>query len=262
MLELRNLTKWYATPRGRRYVFRDLNFVFPPDASIGLIGRNGAGKSTLLRLLGGIDMPNAGAVVTDARISWPVGLSGGFQTSLTARENVQFVCRVHGATGRSMRRIVDFVADFAEIGEYFDLPMNSYSSGMRSRVAFGMSMAFDFDYYLIDEVTAVGDPQFKSKSQAILKERLKRSKVIMVSHAMPEIAKYLRRGRPRRWRQHRALRRRQEGHRGLPAPSGDPEASSAGSNTPAPPAQQSDHATGGNAVVKRGAIIQHRPTQT
>jgi len=190
MLELRNLTKWYATPRGRRYVFRDLNFVFPPDASIGLIGRNGAGKSTLLRLLGGIDIPNSGAVVTDARISWPVGLAGGFQTTLTARENIQFVCRVHGATGRNMRRIVDFIADFAEIGEYFDLPMNSYSSGMRSRVAFGMSMAFDFDYYLIDEVTAVGDPQFKSKSQAVLKERLTRSKVIMVSHAMSEIAKY------------------------------------------------------------------------
>lgn len=190
MLELRNLTKWYATPRGRRYVFRDLNFIFPPDASIGLIGRNGAGKSTLLHLLGGIDIPNSGAVVTDARISWPVGLSGGFQTTLTARENVQFVCRVHGATGRNMRRIVDFIADFAEIGEYFDLPMNSYSSGMRSRVAFGMSMAFDFDYYLIDEVTAVGDPQFKSKSQAVLNERLMRSKVIMVSHAMSEITKY------------------------------------------------------------------------
>lgn len=190
MLELRNLTKWYSTPRGRRYVFRDLNFVFPPDASIGLIGRNGAGKSTLLRLLGGIDVPNGGAVISDARISWPVGLSGGFQTSLTARENIQFVCRIHGATGRSMRRILEFVADFAEIGEYFDLPMKSYSSGMRGRVAFGMSMAFDFDYYLIDEVTAVGDPQFRSKSQAALKERLTRSKVIMVSHAMQEIARY------------------------------------------------------------------------
>ncbi len=190
MLELRNLTKWYATPRGRRYVFRDLSFAFPADASIGLIGRNGAGKSTLLRLLGGIDTPNAGVVATDARISWPVGLSGGFQTSLTARENIQFVCRIHGATGRSMRRIIDFVADFAEIGEYFDLPMLSYSSGMRSRVAFGMSMAFDFDYYLIDEVTAVGDPQFRRKSQTLLRERLERSQVIMVSHSMPEIVKF------------------------------------------------------------------------
>jgi capsular polysaccharide transport system ATP-binding protein len=189
MLELRNLTKWYRTPRGRRYVFRDLNFVFPPAANIGLIGRNGAGKSTLLRLLGGIDRPNAGAVVTDARISWPVGLSGGFQPTLTARENLQFVCRVHGATGQAMRRVIDFVADFAEIGEYFDLPMSSYSSGMRARVAFGASMAFDFDYYLIDEVTAVGDPQFKRKSQAVLQERLKNANVIMVSHRVGEIVR-------------------------------------------------------------------------
>ncbi|WP_341887612.1 ABC transporter ATP-binding protein [Variovorax sp. YR752] len=190
MLELQNMTKWYRTPHGRRYVFRDLNFSFPSGASIGLIGRNGAGKSTLLRIIGGIDTPNAGRVVTDARISWPVGLSGGFQTSLTARENAQFVCRVHGATGAAMRRIIDFVADFAEIGDYFDLPMSSYSSGMRSRVAFGLSMAFDFDYYLIDEVLAVGDPQFKSKSQAVLRERLSRSKVIMVSHSTPEITRY------------------------------------------------------------------------
>ena len=187
MIELRQLTKWYRTPRGRRYIFRDLNFVFPAGANIGLIGRNGAGKSTLLRLIGGIDMPNSGAVVTDARISWPVGLAGGFKGGLTARENVQFVCRVHGATGAAMRRIVDFVADFADIGEYFDLPLSSYSPGMRSRVGFGLSMAFEFDYYLIDEVMAVGDPQFKRKSQALLQQRLAKSKVIMVTHSTGEI---------------------------------------------------------------------------
>jgi len=187
MLELRNLTKWYPTPQGRRYVFRDLNFVFPAKTNVGLIGRNGAGKSTLMRLLGGIDTPNAGTIVTDARISWPVGLSGGFQGSLTARENVQFVCRVHGATGAAMRKVVDFVEDFAEIGDYFNLPVETYSSGMRSRVAFGMSMAFDFDYYLIDEVMAVGDPQFRAKSQAVMKDRLAHANVIMVSHAMPLI---------------------------------------------------------------------------
>ncbi len=187
MLRLRNLTKWYPTPHGRRYVFRDLNFEFPDKTNIGLIGRNGAGKSTLMRLLAGIDTPNAGSIVTDARISWPVGLSGGFQGTLTARENVQFVSRVHGATGVAMRRVIDFVADFAEIGDYFDLPVNTYSSGMRARVAFGLSMAFDFDYYLIDEVMAVGDPQFKAKSQRVLRERLASANVIMVSHLMPTI---------------------------------------------------------------------------
>ncbi|MBI3156002.1 MAG: ABC transporter ATP-binding protein [Burkholderiales bacterium] len=190
MIELRALTKSYPTPRGRRYVFRDLDFVFPVGANIGLIGRNGAGKSTLLRLLGGIDTPDRGAVLTDARISWPVGLSGGFQGSLTARENVRFVCHVYGASGTAMREKIRFVEDFAEIGEYFDLPVKSYSSGMRSRVAFGLSMAFDFDYYLIDEVMAVGDAQFKRKSEAVFAERLARSNLILVSHNMNDIKKY------------------------------------------------------------------------
>lgn len=187
MLELRNLTKWYPTPQGRRYVFRDLNFSFPSGANIGLIGRNGAGKSTLMRLIAGIDTPNAGKVLTDARISWPVGLSGGFQAALSARENTQFVCRVYGATGQAMRRVIDFVADFAEIGDYFDLPISTYSSGMRSRVAFGLSMAFDFDYYLIDEIMAVGDPQFRRKSRLVLRERLTKANIILVSHSMPDV---------------------------------------------------------------------------
>ncbi len=190
MLELQHVTKSYPTPQGRRYVFRDLCFSFPAGANIGLIGRNGAGKSTLLRLLGGIDTPDSGRVWTESRISWPVGLSGGFVTTLSARENIEFVCRVYGAHGRDMRQKVDFVREFAEIGDYFDLPMRSFSSGMRSRVAFGLSMAFDFDYYLIDEVMAVGDAQFRQKSRAVMKERLKRSNVILTSHNMDDIRQY------------------------------------------------------------------------
>jgi capsular polysaccharide transport system ATP-binding protein len=190
MIELRDLTKWYRTDRGRHYVFRDLNFKFPPGSNIGLIGRNGAGKSTLMRLLGGLETPNRGAVLTDRSISWPVGLSGGFQSSLTARENAQFVCRVYGATGAQMRKKIEFVRDFAEIGEYFDLPIKTYSSGMRSRVAFGLSMAFDFDYYLIDEAMAVGDAQFKAKGQRLLSERLSGANVILVSHSMSLIRKH------------------------------------------------------------------------
>jgi capsular polysaccharide transport system ATP-binding protein len=190
MLELRQLTKWYPTPHGRRYIFRDLNFTFPAGANIGLIGRNGAGKSTLLRLLGGIDQPDHGAVVTDARISFPVGLSGGFLPQLTARDNVSFVGRIHGAHGALLRQMVRRVEEFAEIGDYFDLPMRSFSSGMRSRVAFGMSMAFDFDYYLIDEVMAVGDAHFKAKSKAALLERLQSANVILTSHSMSDIRQF------------------------------------------------------------------------
>lgn len=190
MIELRGLTKSYPSRQGRKYVFRDLSFTFPPGSNIGLIGRNGAGKSTLLRLLGGMDTPDHGEVRTDARISFPVGLGGGFQSSLSARDNVAFVARIHGFHGPHLKKLVRYVQDFAEIGDYFDLPMSSFSSGMRSRVAFGLSMAFDFDYYLIDEVMAVGDAQFKTKSKAVLMDRLQTSHVILTSHSMADIRQF------------------------------------------------------------------------
>jgi capsular polysaccharide transport system ATP-binding protein len=190
MIELVNVTKSYATRQGRRYVFRDLNFRFPDGVSIGVMGRNGAGKSTLMNLIGGIDTPDRGEVRTDASLSWPVGLSSGFQRDLTGRENVEFVCRIHGVTHEAMRQRVAFVRDFADIGDYFELPMNTYSKGMRSRVAFGLSMAFDFDYYLIDEAMAVGDPQFKRKSRAVFAQRMARARMILVSHNAAEIRDY------------------------------------------------------------------------
>lgn len=192
MIELRNVTKSYPTPHGRRYVFRELNFQFPEGASIGLIGPNGAGKSTLMRLLGGIDAPDSGRVVSDARISWPVGLTGGIQSTLSGRDNVRFVCRVYGATGRAMRKTIAAVEAFADIGEYFDLPVRSYSSGMRSRLTFGLSVAFDFDYYLIDEVLSVGDAQFRGKCRQAFNDRLEKAqaKVILVSHNMADIREW------------------------------------------------------------------------
>ena len=189
MFELKNITKSYLTPKGRRYVFRDLSLKIPAGKNIGLIGRNGAGKSTLVRLLGGADVPDTGTIATDKSISWPVGLAGGFQGSMTGRENVKFVSRVYGAVGDAMRQKVAYVEDFAEIGSWIDEPVKTYSSGMRSRLAFGLSMAFDFDYYLIDEVMSVGDAQFRRKCADVFEERLQKSKVVLVSHNMPEIKK-------------------------------------------------------------------------
>ncbi|WP_086226105.1 MULTISPECIES: ABC transporter ATP-binding protein [Campylobacter] len=191
MIKLDNLTKFYPLSNGdKHFVFREFTFTFPDDCSIGLIGRNGAGKSTLMRLLSGADIPNAGKVITDKKISWPVGLAGGFQHALSARDNVKFVARVYGYRGEALEEKVRYIEEFAEIGKYFDEPMNTYSSGMRSRIGFGLSMAFDFDYYLIDEAGAVGDAKFKKKSNAIYKEKLSNSKVIMVSHNMSEIKQW------------------------------------------------------------------------
>jgi len=189
VFELRNVTKSYLTPNGRRYVFRNLSLAIPPGKNIGLIGRNGAGKTTLMRLLGGADVPDSGTIATDRSISWPVGLTGGFQGSMSGRDNIKFVCRIYGATGDAMREKIRYVQEFAEIGDWIDEPIKTYSSGMRSRVAFGLSMAFDFDYYLIDEVMSVGDAQFKRKCADVFKEKMQKSNVVLVSHSMPEIEK-------------------------------------------------------------------------
>jgi len=184
VISVENVTKSYMTLGGRKVVFRNLSLDFPEGVSVGLIGRNGAGKSTLMRLLSSVDLPDSGKIVTSGRISWPVALKGGMERNLTGRDNVKFVCRIQGIRKSGMKEKVRFVQEFAELGEYFDRPVSSYSSGMRARLAFGTSMAFDFDYYLIDEVMAVGDARFKKKSRLVFRERLEDSKLILVSHNM------------------------------------------------------------------------------
>ncbi|MXP59069.1 ABC transporter ATP-binding protein [Pantoea sp. Taur] len=189
MIKIENLTKSYKTPNGRHFVFKDLNIEIPSDKSIALIGRNGAGKSTLLRMIGGIDIPDKGRILTQKSISWPVGLSGGFQGSLTGRENVKFVARLY-SKNNELKDKVDFVENFAELGKYFDMPIKTYSSGMKSRLGFGLSMAFNFDYYLVDEVTAVGDANFKKKCSALFKSRHLESNFIMVSHSLRSLKEF------------------------------------------------------------------------
>ena len=187
MIELKALTKSFVTPKGRHYVFKDLNAILPENKSVALLGKNGAGKSTLLRIIGGIDFADSGQVITKKSISWPVALSGGFQGSLTARQNVRFVARLYVDTEEQVDYVVRFVEEFAEIGKYYDMPIKSYSSGMRSRIGFGLSMAFNFDYYLLDEVGAVGDASFRKKSQNLLNELKESSNLIMVSHDLKDL---------------------------------------------------------------------------
>lgn len=189
MIIIENLTKSYRTPKGRHYVFKDLNVELPSGKSVALIGRNGAGKSTLLRVIGGIDRPDSGNIHTDKTISWPVGLAGGFQGSLTGRENVKFVARLY-STPDQLREKVAFVEEFAELGKYFDMPIKTYSSGMKSRLGFGLSMAFKFDYHLVDEVTAVGDARFKQKCADLFKARHKEASFLMVSHSLGSLKEF------------------------------------------------------------------------
>jgi capsular polysaccharide transport system ATP-binding protein len=191
MIELRNITKAYKTPYGPNVVLDDINVTLPPRESFAIVGHNGAGKSTLLRIIGGAEMPDVGEVIRGGKVSWPIGFSGGVNGSLTGEENCRFVARIYG---QDVDRVIDATREFAEVGKYFYMPIRTYSSGMRARVAFGLSMAIDFDVYLVDEVTAVGDKKFKEKCLAAFSERQQTSGLIMVSHSPATLKQYCTRG--------------------------------------------------------------------
>lgn len=182
MIKIENLHKRYHNHHGSDWVLKGVNIQIPSNVSVGLVGRNGAGKSTLLRLIGGMDSPDKGRIVTDSRISWPIGLAGGLQGSMTGRQNVRFVARIHGSEA-TVDEVVCRVEEFAEIGSAFDEPVKTYSSGMRSRLNFGLSLAFDFDVYLSDEATAVGDRLFRAKATKAFRDRVGTASIIMVSHS-------------------------------------------------------------------------------
>ncbi|MEM5276143.1 ABC transporter ATP-binding protein [Cupriavidus taiwanensis] len=182
MIEITDVHKRYRTAHGSKWVLKGVSLCIPPKSRVALIGANGAGKSTLLRLVGGIDQPNSGRIERNCRVSWPLGLSGGFQGSLSGRQNTKFVCRIHGISDGLADKL-EFVREFSELNDAFDEPVKTYSSGMRSRLAFAMSLAFDFDTYLVDELTAVGDAAFKRKSQKAFEDLAGRAGLVMVSHS-------------------------------------------------------------------------------
>jgi capsular polysaccharide transport system ATP-binding protein len=184
VIVLENLTKIFWLNGQRKVVLREANAVFPSRVAIGLLGRNGAGKSTLMQLVGGSILPTSGQILSDGRISFPVGFAGSFHSDMTGAQNVRFVARIYGV---DTEELIAYVEDFAELGKYFHQPIHSYSSGMRSRLTFGLSMGLKFDTYLIDEVTAVGDAAFKRKSEAVFADRLRNAGVIFVSHSMSSV---------------------------------------------------------------------------
>ena len=190
MISVRNLTKSYALKDKRHYVFKDVSFDFPADKNIGILGPNGAGKSTLLRILGGIDHPDSGEIQRNASLSWPLGLRGGFVGHMTGRDNCRMICNAYGVKQAQLREKIDSIKAMSQIGDYFDQPVAYYSSGMGSRLGFALSMAFDFDYFLIDEVTSVGDGHFKQLAKEALDQKRKTSKIIMVSHSMGDLKRF------------------------------------------------------------------------
>lgn len=184
MIQLQNVTKFYQTRKGLRYVLKNVSLVIPDRANLAVLGPNGAGKSTFLRMIGGAEMPNSGKITSNVSISWPLGISSGFQGSLSGRSNVLFVCRINGLSLKWTRKVVEDVKTFAELGDYFDMPVSSYSSGMRARLSFGLSMAFTFDVYLIDELTSVGDANFRKKAVEAFKNLKEHASLIYVSHSL------------------------------------------------------------------------------
>ena len=181
MIHIKNLYKTYWVGTNRKDVAIDINLEFPSDKAVGLFGRNGAGKSTLLRMISGVEEPDRGEIIKSGSISWPVGFGGSFHPELSGLQNIKFVARLYGVDTEELTACVE---DFAELGPHFHAPFRTYSSGMRARLGFGLSMGIKFDTYLIDEVAAVGDEAFRKKSSNILKSRIGESSAIIVSHSM------------------------------------------------------------------------------
>lgn len=180
MICLDRLTKSFHLRGGRKYIVNNLTTRFPTGASVGLLGRNGAGKSTLLKLIAGTIRPTSGRVWSTGSVSYPVGFAGSFSGDLTGAQNTRFVARLYGI---DTDELTAYVEDFAELGRHFHMPFRTYSSGMRSRLSFGVSMGIPFDTYLVDEVTSVGDGAFRDKSMAVFDARRATSGAIVVSHS-------------------------------------------------------------------------------
>jgi capsular polysaccharide transport system ATP-binding protein len=170
--------------RGRHVVLDGVNLHIRRGERLGVIGRNGAGKSTLLRLIGGIEPPSAGRVRRAMSVSWPLAYSGAFQQNLTGLDNLRFICRIYGV---DYRAVLPFVQEFTELGSFIREPVDHYSSGMRARLAFALSLAIEFDCYLIDEVIVVGDVRFHDKCRTELFEKRADRTLILVSHDLETI---------------------------------------------------------------------------
>lgn len=179
MITLTDVSKGYPTRGGRVKVLDQINLQVKRGEKVGILGRNGAGKSTMIRLISGAEQPDRGTVTRRMTVSWPIAFGGAFQGALTGLDNLRFICRIYGVDPEDK---IAFVEDFSELGRYLREPVKNYSSGMRARLAFAISMVIEFDCFLIDEVVAVGDDRFTSKCQHELFEKRHDRAMIIVSH--------------------------------------------------------------------------------
>ncbi len=187
MIVCENLSKSYRMGHGRKHVLRNVNLAIAPSDKIAFLGRNGAGKSTLIKMLGGVEMPTSGRIRRTMSVSWPLGFNGGFQGSLTGYDNARFIARIYGKPYAWMK---EFVEEFTELGRQLSMPVKTYSSGMRARLAFALSLAIEFDCYLIDEIILVGDSNFRAKCQYELFDKRKDRAFILASHDMGIIQEF------------------------------------------------------------------------
>ncbi|EGF12180.1 TPA: ABC transporter ATP-binding protein [Neisseria bacilliformis] len=187
MISVEHVYKQYQTRQGKRTVLNDINFKLKKGEKIGILGRNGAGKSTLIRLISGVEPPTQGEIKRTMSISWPLAFSGAFQGSLTGMDNLRFICRIYDV---DIDYVKDFTEEFSELGRYLYEPVKRYSSGMKARLAFALSLAVEFDCYLIDEVIAVGDSRFTNKCKYELFEKRKDRSIILVSHSDSAVKQY------------------------------------------------------------------------
>ncbi len=187
MLAVEHVSKVYRTRTGRNRVLRDVSFQLEPGRHLGILGRNGAGKSTLIRLIAGAERPTSGRIRRGMSVSWPLAFGGAFQQHLTGLDNLKFVCRIYG---KDYRRLVSFVEEFTELGRYFREPVMHYSHGMLTRLAFALSMAIEFDCFLIDEAMVVGDRRFHERCHFELFSKRKDRAFILVTHDANSIKMY------------------------------------------------------------------------
>ena len=190
MIEFMNVSKSFWTGKQRKIILDQCSFRVELGRSMGILAANGTGKTTLINMMAGLEKPDEGRIIRTSRISFPLGFMGGVVSKHTGTENSRYIARLYGLDP-------DYVEAFCRyltgIEEYFDMPVGTYSQGMRARLSFALMLALDFDMYLIDEgMPGTTDVEFNKKAGSILQDRLQSATVIIVSHHANILEKYCR----------------------------------------------------------------------